>query len=330
MAYGTIIQQGSFVSTGSAQIINLVTGVDWFECYNWTNAHAGIAATTGINWYWQRGMPVNDGLVWGYNATPAWFSGNIITAGGTGFALITSSPVTLGAVTAVTDGTNATQPVFSTANTGTLTAGAIVRVFSTNQTNLNGLDFTIDTVIANTSFRLANALEQAPGVTAGAAGSYVMVAPNLTVYQNYYPKKRVIANITAANPAVVTTLIDHGYTTGQAVRMLVPAVCGMTQLNNQLVTVTNINAGTFSINVDTTNYTAFNFPLPAAVPFTPAEVIPVGEDSTVAPNNLSDAFVDLNFSGIQLAASPGAGPFFGPAGVAGDVIYWKAGKSENV
>jgi hypothetical protein len=326
MAYGTIIQQGSFVSTGSSQYINLVSDVDWFESYNWTTTVAGVAATTGVNFYWQRGMAVNDGIVFGYNATPVWCAQSMLTLGVPGFSLISTSPVTLGAVTAVTGGTTATQPVYTTGNTGILSTGAIVRVFGTNQTNINGLDFSVDTVVANTSFRLANALQQAPGVTAGATGFYVMIAPSLTIYQNYYPKKRVIANITAANPAVVTTLVDHGYTTGQFVRMLVPSACGMTQLNNQLVTVTNINASTFSINVDTTNYTPFVFPLPAVGPFTPAEVIPVGEDSTVTTVNvLNDAFTDLNFRGIQLGAGVQS-----PAGLNTNVIYWKAGKSENV
>jgi len=200
-------------------------------------------------------------------------------------------------------------------------------VQNTDHTNLNGLDFSVDTVVLNTSFRLANTIATAPGVVAGAAGTYRYISPNATVYNMFNPKKRVIANITQAAAGVVTTLVDHGYSTGQAIRMSVPAGYGMVELDGRLVTVTNINASTFSIDVATTGMTAFTFPLTTAVPFTHAAVIPVGVD-TAYNTSLADAQENTAFIGMILGTSSSAAIALGsPGGTTNDVIKWRAGKS---
>ena len=330
MAYDTVIQQGYFTSDGTDKIIPLRSDADWVEVINLTN----IAASTqwaSVRWYWQRGM-TNDDAVNEFHATADQVISMSTSAVGfngatyRGISLIdTSAPYTF--TQAITAGTNATQPLYSTADTDRLIPGAIVRIYGTDQTDVNGLDFSVDTITADTSFRLANALQQAPGIVAGAAGTWKYVAPNATVYNIWNPKKRVIGNITGASPAVVTTLVDHGYTTGQKVKMRVSAACGMTELDGQEVTVTYINASTFSIGVDTTGYTAFAFPLPAAVPFTPAEVIPFGED--LQYNYLdSGAQENTGFIGIILGTSAtGAVALGSPGGTANDAIKWRAGKS---
>lgn len=331
MADNTIIQQGYFTSDGTDKIIALRSDVDWVEVHNLTN----IAASTqwdGVKWYWQREMDDDDSIINFHAAASQVISMSTSAIGFNGatyrgISLIDSSDKTPGAAVAVTAGTNATQPVYDTADTGRLIAGSIVRIQNTDHDGLDGLDFSVDTIVADTSFRLANTLQQAQGVVAGAAGTYRYIAPNMTVYNMFNPKKRVIANITQAAAGVVTTLVDHGYVTGQKVRMNVPAACGMTELNGQLVTVTNIDAATFSIDVATTGYTAFVFPLPAAVPFTPAMVAPVGED-TAYPNSFDDAQKNTAFLGMILGTSGTAGIASGsPGGSNNDVIKWRAGKS---
>jgi len=330
MAYNTIIQQGDFVSTGVDKIIALRSDVDWVKVYNLTN----IAASDqwdGVTWWWQREMAQDDAVVEFHAAASQVTSMSTCAVGFNGLvlrgiSLIDSSDKTPGAAVAVTAGTNAVMPIYSTANTGRMIAGSIVRIQNTAHDNIDGLDFSVDTVTVNTSFRLANALATAPGVVAGAAGTYRLIAPNVTVYNMMHPKKRVISNITAAAAGVVTTLVDHAYVTGQKVRMHVPAGCGMTELDGQLVTVTRLTASTFSINVDTTGYTAFAFPLPAAVPFTPAQVVPVGEDPSYGL--LDDAQKNTAFIGIILGTSGTAGIAAGsPGGTTSDVIKWVAGKS---
>lgn len=320
MADNTIVQSGTFISDGAARTLVLRSDIDWIQVFNETEATA-TNINRGYKYFWRRGLANGGGFVEYHPAADHTAAINVLAAN-TGISLIDSSTMVPGAAVAVTAGTNATQPVYSTAATGLLAAGAIARVVNTAHTNVNGLDFTVDTVVANTSFRLANALQQAPGLIAGANGFYRFIAPDIDTYKLFYPSKRVIGNITAANPGVVTTLVDHGLTTGQRVRLSVPGVCGMVQLDGREVNVTVLSASTFSIGVDTTAMTAFAFPLPASVPFTPAEMIPVG---TRAGGPLADATINQGFIGVRLAAG-----VLSPAGSNNDVISWIAGKSFNL
>lgn len=321
MANNTILQQGSFTSTGSAQTLQIRSGVDWIKTYNYTKIAAN-AATTGYEFYFQFGMPQGGGLEWQSNG--AGTAINLIAiAAGAGFTTVDSSVNVPGASVAITAGTNAVQPVYSTASTAGLFAGDVVRVTNlTGQQNLAGYDFTIDTIVANTSFRVANTLANAPGAVA-TAGFYRRIPFNPL----YYPTRRFIVNITRAAQAVVTTSVNHGYVPGMSVRLSVSPAFGMTQADGLLVNITAVTAGTFTVNLDSTAFTAFAIPAAAAVPFTPASCVPVGEetDEFSNPNLLDDATVNTGYIGVVLAAGTNS-----PAGVANDVIYWVAGKSFNV
>ena len=321
MAYNTVIQQGSFVSTGSTQTLQVRSGVDWIRVYNYTQIAAN-AVTTGYEFYYQFGMPAGGGLEWQSNGGGT--AVNIIAlAAGTGFTIVDSSLNVPGAQIAITAGTNAVQPVYSTANTAGLATNSTVRLTNlTGQANLSGYDFTIDTVVANTSFRIANPLANAPGAAA-TAGFWRLIPFDPL----YYPTRRNIVNITSAAQAVITTAVDHGYLPGMSVRLSVPAAFGMTQADGLLVNITAIALGSFTVNLDTTAFSAFVFPGAAAVPFTPASCQPVGEetDQFSNPNLLDDATLNTAYIGVQLAAGTNS-----PAGVANDVIYWMAGKSFNI
>lgn len=65
---------------------------------------------------------------------------------------------------------------------------------------------------------------------------------------------KAVTGITNANPAVFT-VVGHGYTTGD--RALVAGVTGMTQINGYTVAITVLTANTFSVDVDTTTFTAY-------------------------------------------------------------------------
>lgn len=64
-----------------------------------------------------------------------------------------------------------------------------------------------------------------------------------------------ITAITKANPGVVTTLLNHGYSNNQVVTF--SGVGGMTELNTGNYTITVITETTFSIGVDTSGYTTY-------------------------------------------------------------------------
>jgi hypothetical protein len=328
----TILQTGTLTSTGANQTIVLRSDFDWIRVTNETQtwAQPGGGNAAGVQWYWRRGNTAGQGTLYYKSGAADGILATQITAG-YGFYPINSSTLTAGAAIAVTAGTNATQPVYSTGTTAPIAVGSIVRLYGTNQTNLNGLDFTVGAVTAATNFTMSATLPAVPGSTAGAAGYWRFVAPDLATYKLFAPARRTIANITAANPAVVTTLVDHGYVTGQVVRLNVPAVCGMTQMNGLTGTVTVTAVNTFSINIDASAFTAFNFPAIASVPCTYAEVLPIGAISTV----LSDATYNQGYIGVTLAGGLAAVPLiaavgtYGPAGVTADVLYWETGKVFN-
>jgi hypothetical protein len=64
-----------------------------------------------------------------------------------------------------------------------------------------------------------------------------------------------VSGITNATQAVVTTTLNHGYTTGQVAQ--ITGATGMTAINNINFTVTVLTPTTFSINVDTTTFGAY-------------------------------------------------------------------------
>jgi len=336
MASNTITQQGFFTSKGTDKFIKLRSDVDWVKVYNVTNIEASTQ-WAGTTWTWFRGMANDEAITEFHSAASQIASQATVSTGYNGVAyhgitLIDSSVKTPGAAVSLASGTDTTQPLYSTSGApgtlGRVVAGSIVRIQNTTQTNLNGLDFSVDTITPDTSFRLANTLATAPGVIAGALGSYRFVAPNIEVYDMFMPKKRVIAKITAASPGVVTTLVDHSYQTGQKVRIHVPAGSEMIELDGQLVTVTRVDAATFSIGIDTSAYTAFVFPIYTDTPFTAASVIPVGEDTSY--NYLADgALENTAFLGFILQTDPvTAAIALGSAGgTADDIMIWEAGKS---
>lgn len=64
-----------------------------------------------------------------------------------------------------------------------------------------------------------------------------------------------VTDITAANPGVVTTNLNHGYSTGQVIEMT--GIVGPTTLNGVNLTIMVITETTFSIGVDTTSLPAY-------------------------------------------------------------------------
>lgn len=366
---------------GNQVVIQIPSGADWLKVYNYTKAgQNGITsayfqgtanASVGTEFYWQRGMAAGTGMVYYKGATSAVIDQDTLVSGG--FTLYDPSGQTAGALPALgspiatSAATNATRPVVSTSNTSGLQVGTVVRMSATAQTDVNGIDMVVGAVSAGSSFTLltaSNALATAPGAIGG-AGFYRIVNTS----ELFYPRRRFITNITQAVNAQVSTSIAHGLTAGQSVRFDIPNVSGMIQLNstpfNNYATATVVQViddYNFTINIDTTNFTAFTWPTIAQQPSDFPQVVPVGEDTAsalVSPyaqtpsiggqqifatntGILADSTVNTGFLGMILG-SGGNGtalttPIVGPAGsvhfTSGNVIdvtdrmYWVAGKSD--
>ena len=322
-----IIQQGRFTADGNAKTLKIRSDVDAITIINATQ-HAAANNGYGVEYYWQYGMGTSTIMKYRPAANQTLAS-NVVAAS---ISVIDTSNYALGANVAITAGTNATRPVYSTASTAGMLAGTIVRINNSAQANINGLDFSVDTVNLNTNFRLANTLATTPGAVAefgGATPFYRVVAPNIEIYRMMTPSHRFISNITAANPCVVTTLVDHGFAVGQRVKFSVPAICGMTQLDGLTGNITAVTAGppnTFTVDIDSSAFTAFRFPIFTDVPFTPAMVVPMGDNpGYVAHMTAPGKFYNQGFIGVVLA-----GGTTGPGGNAADSVYWYATKSERI
>lgn len=319
--------QGTFTSDGKAKILQIRSDLDWMIVKNLTVSYAA-GAGTGAEFYWQRGMTQGRGTEYKKTAaTNALQVGQI--AANAGFYLVDSSINLPGPALSLSAISDASTPVVSTTNTSSLNNGDIVRLFSvTSGLQLNGLDFTIGSVVASTSFTLAYMAQIAEATTG--------VFRRIPYDPIYYPRNRYITKITQAPQAVVTLSVTHGFTVGQEIRFVVPQVgtstayFGMTELDGVQASIIAVDtsANTITVDVDTTGFSAFAFPTSAAaaVGFTPAQVVPIGENTATAlslnANILGDATVNTAYIGIQLQAGVDS-----PAGVEGNVIYWVAGKS---
>lgn len=325
--------QGRFTSSGTVSILALRSDVDWVFIKNQTVSYAA-GAGTGAEFYWQRGMAQGRGTIYTKTAVTGALAVAQIAANA-GFYLVDSSVNLPGPSLALTGITAGNPPVVNTANTSSLSDGDIVRIFSTvGALQLGGLDFTIDTLTPGVSFALPF-MAQIAAANPG-AGTFRRIPYN----PYFYPSSRYITKVTQATQAIVSLSVIHNYTVGQVIRFIVPpitaAAYGMTELNGLQATIVAIRQAdangklnTITVDIDTTGFTAFAFPLTTAPGFTPAQVVPMGENTAEAlllgANILGGATENQAYIGIELTAGANS-----PGGVANDVIYWLAGKSFDV
>lgn len=361
MADNTVTLQGNFISTGGRVNLPVPCGADWMRVYNMT-ALTQNAANLAYEFYFQKNMTPGSGVGWTLLGAVA---NDPVTVGalaaGTGFIPLNQgyssgisaqvrNSIQLSAPVAFTAVTNATRPVISTASTAGLQVGDVVYLSQVSgaidANDVLGIPFEVDLIVANTSFRIKNTLEQAPG-GAGTNGFWRrLVVPN-----TFYPELRYIVNIattgafgtltaTALAPVIVTS-VDSGYVVGQEVTFHVSSsLNGMTQIDALSAPVIAVDPATpsaFQVSLDTTGFSAFTFPTNAALVlvnnnYTPAHVVPAGENTATAlaaipvADILSDASLNQLIIGMTLLggnATPGATA--GPAGASGDLMFWQAG-----
>jgi hypothetical protein len=319
----TILQQGRFTSTGVAKLLAIRSDVDWIKVINLTTTTA-VGGGTGVEFFWMRGMPQDTAIEYTKTAVTNALATGVVATGGITLTDTTiaqaSAPVAFTAISNALPGVVASAVPWGF----TLNNGDIVRLSSVvGGRQLQAIDFQVGGVVPNTSFTLVNM----PAIIAVAAPGANARWRKISYDAYWYPRNRYIASISQAVIATVTTTVDHGYTAGQEVRITVPAEYGMQEINNlQVVVLTVPTPATFTINVDTTGFAAFAFPLTAQAPFSPAMVTPIGEAAVVPFESLmDDATINTGVLGVTLAAGVNS-----PAGVNTNVIYWLAGKSFSV
>lgn len=322
------ILQGSFVSTGASKYIPLRTGVTWMKTYNYTKA-----ATPGdgqsVSCYWQLGMPAGAGISYRHNGAATSVNMMVNTDA---FYVYDSSVNTPSIARVASASSSAAQPIVTVAvdpTTFMTDDVSMVRIAGiTNAPTICGIDFVVTGMDA-THFTLPLLGDVANGATPVAAGTVAGTYRVIPYNPYFYPRNRYVTNVVRgiSGATLVYTNVPHGYTVGQSVRFDIPAVNGMTQLNGLVATVTAVGTGAtanqFNIDIDTSAFTIYQWPLLASSPSQFGQVVPVGETARSPYENLlGDATLNTAEIGMILTAG-----VLNPAGANGDTIYWMAGTS---
>lgn len=306
-------------ATPVAQNIPMTAKPDWVFVKDLTNWGAQSTAANPIYSEWFSSMAAGSYLALGQpSATGASVTTYASQGTSGGFTFIDQTNPPTFARVATTTLTGATF-VVATANTAGLAVGDLVRLINiTGAQQVSGPNlYQITAISTNTSITLGYA---ASAVTAG-----LVVANGTTgFYQKVYPSQFLpntlpVAYITQATQAVVYFFRQNPYTPGQLVDFQIPTPYGMTQLSNltgksgsgpftnnpsgaaRVLSVTNsATVSSITIDVDTTGFTAFQYPTSAAFPNggSPAVCMPAG--SGVVPLNGS-ATIPASPPGTNLA-----------------------------
>ncbi len=336
----TIYNQGSFASTGVPVNIPVPSGADYFRTINLTQMATQQATGRGVQfeWFGNPSFAANSAVEWKKtNATDA-INGVVVATGG--FNYVTSFPQPEAAFV----GTGISQAAAAVCTGFTALPynnGDNVVLYNTvGMEILGGATFTVSTVGA-TQFTLIGL-----NSSAFASVATAVTARRVSPAQPMLPEFLYVSNVSQAAQAVVTVTQDPTNTifVGQKLVFQIPASFGMTQLNTSgapgtqalpaVVTAVNYAAYQFTINVNTTSYTAFAWPASTLSPTVPAF-------ATVAPAGCQTAYNPIlqTYTGYDINKQPFRSSLFlpymnlqagaqSPAGSNGDTIVWQVGKME--
>jgi hypothetical protein len=341
----TIVTQGTFTqpATAVAQIVPLPSGCDYFKTYNYTKAIAN--APTGAfmgEWFGGGITAVNDGIRWGKAGSTAVVVDNFLNAStnpAAGFTYITSFPSPQAALTGTTI-TKASAAVASVTNTYS-NGDQVIIYNAVGMEQISGMIFTISSV-SGSAFTLLG-LNSSAFTTAATSFLVRRITQNpIGITTPVAPPSFQITAVTQAAGAQVTTSQANEVVVGQKLEFTVPASFGMVQLNNfnqpgskPIIVTSIVDAYNFTINIDTTNYTAFALPASIGSPTTQlfATCAPAGQAATFNPITQVTTgydFTKVPFrSGLFIPCMLIAAGQYAPGGQASDVIVWQAYKMET-
>lgn len=368
MANYGLVQMGKFTSDGKRKLLSVRSDVDKIVVYNETAASTS-GGSVNVNYQFEFNRGMTSGTAKTYtkldNVTNDPITIDTLAAP-KGFRFVNQAedPV-LSAAVAFTSMSNATTPVVSTGNTSLLQEGDVVRLYQTASQRATSdgvgflaMDFQIDTISSNTSFNIANAWSQAPGAGATTvAGTWRRV----NIESEFYPHNRFIVNLittgsigtlaATSDAPVVSTSVDHGWLVGQEVIFNISSdLNGMVEADGIKAVITKIDADNpraFQCNLNASGFTAFKFPTIAEVAgagFTPAQVIPKGENSATAYANNVNVLADSTYNGLILGVelngairdnavqTAGVGPagHYDTNNSVGDVMYYECYRAYSV
>ena len=325
----TIIDQDSFVSTGVGVRIPVPSSADYMRVQNITQLGTTQNPGRGFQFEWYLNITPQQGQIRWFktNATNAI---NITSDTAGGFVYVTAPPQPEAPVvgTAITQ---ADPAVVSMVNT--YSEGDRVRLYNTTgMLQIGGMDFTISSV-TGANFTLLGL--PATGLNGFAAAATAVTARRISEFSAVEPAFLFVTQISQALQAVVRVSTAHRYVVGMKVHFSVPSSFGMREIDQLTGTIVAVTAYTFTVDINSSGFTAFAFPLSTASPTAPlfATVAPAGQSTQQNPTTLQYTGYNFDFAPFHSGSfipfmflSAGAQS---PAGSAGDVIVYQILKAET-
>lgn len=333
----TLINQGSFLSAGTAVNINLPSSADYFKTINMTQLATTQATGRGVmfEWFGNPSFAQNSAIEWSKTNSTNALNMSLVTSGGFNYYTAFPQPEAAVVGTAITAASPAVVTMTNTYNAG----DRVVLYNTTGMAQIGGMAFTISSV-SGSGFSLLGL--PAAGFASAATAVTARRVPSVDPVE---PEFLYVTGISQAAQAVVTcSSFPASVFVGQKLVFQVPQSFGMTQINsNNLngipVVVTSIanaaSAYQFTINLNTTAFTPFAFPASTASPTAPlfATVAPAGSQASYNPTLQT-------YTGYNISSGPFRSGLFlplmnlqagaqSPAGSSGDTIVWQAYKMET-
>lgn len=312
----TIIDGGTFTSTGVGEKINLPADADRFVTINHTQSATTQSTGRMIEAEWRKnvtaqGYARRTGKLNSANTTEV----TVVTSGG--FTYVTEPPLPEAEITGTTI-TKASAAVCSATNT--YSDGDRVRIYDpTGMLQIGGMEFTISST-SGSAFTLLG-LDSSGFTTAATAFKVRRVSNDPAVA----PEFLYVTKITKANPCVITVSTAHNYQVGQMIHMSVPSSFGMTEIDQMDLKITAVGTYTITVDLDSSGFSTFSFPESTASPTARlfATLSPAGSRNIYDVTNVPFRTGQF-YPYMYLAAGAQS-----PAGSSGDVIEWIAYKNET-
>src|SRR5437868_11081592 len=237
MAEYSRMAEGTFQTTGHAQIVNLPFQPDWVEVVNLDTYSEGPGANTVLKADWFRGMAQGTALIEGYSpASGNPLIGDIVSVGGIS-TFAAGELLLYGPNITIASSTKGATTIFTTSSDHGLSVGDTVVLVglynspaSTGMAQISNIPFTVVTVGSATTFV----------VNWDTSGSNYT---NLSSPPNAYVKKVLYPYLYAPGVSIVFKIDDndgdvqihttdkHNFVQGQQVGFRIPPQWGTTQLN---------------------------------------------------------------------------------------------------
>lgn len=334
----TIIDGGSFVSTGAGQKIPLPASCDYFKLENVSAMAATPTGCVAGEWYGSKfgsgASSANDGIRWRKSGSHAILIDTFGTSTATnGFTYVSTAPVIEAqSASAITNITAASPAVVT--HTNTYSDGDILQFYNTTgMRQISGMNFQISSA-SGSGYTLIGL--RAVGFAAASTAGFTR---RISKYAAVDPQFLFVTEITKATQAVVRTSVDptNYYVVGMKVRMSVPYSMGMTQmdgLTGKIVSISSANY-TMTLDIDSSGFNTFAFPADGV--FLTSQVF-----ATLAPAGVSTQFNSVTQvqTGYDFQYQPfrageftpymyiGGGGLTNASGANGDKINWLAYKLE--